>query len=88
MYEAKRPRRSEWEMRAPGRPAELKKRTQFGMLLAFLAFWAGVGMLHADDRFLWRSWGVRDGFTETYSYAVSMAPGEGAPTSATARYPR
>ena len=32
-------------------------------------------MLRADDRFLWRSWGVRDGFTETYSYALSTAPG-------------
>jgi signal transduction histidine kinase/DNA-binding response OmpR family regulator len=32
-------------------------------------------MLHADERFLWRSWGVRDGLAETYSYAVSMTPG-------------
>ena len=32
-------------------------------------------MLPADDRFLWRSWGVRDGLTETYSYALSRAPG-------------
>jgi len=29
-------------------------------------------MLRADDRFLWRSWGARDGFTESYSYALSM----------------
>jgi len=27
-----------------------------------------------DDRILWRSWGVRDGFTETYSYAMSVTP--------------
>ena len=44
------------------------------VFLAFLALWAGAGLLHADDRFLWRSWGVRDGFTETYSFAVSMTP--------------
>ncbi|HEV3197641.1 MAG TPA: response regulator [Bryobacteraceae bacterium] len=50
-------------------------RTQIGVLLAFLAFWVGAGMLHADDRFLWRSWGVRDGLTETYSFAVSGVPG-------------
>ena len=53
----------------------MKKPTQTRRLLAFLVLWAaGVGMLHADDRFLWRSWGVRDGFTETYSYAVSRTP--------------
>src|SRR5260370_41720450 len=48
------------------------------MLLALLTLGAGTGMLHADDRFLWRSWGMRDGFAETYSYAVSMTPGAGA----------
>jgi len=32
-------------------------------------------MLHADERFWWRSWGVRDGLAETYSYAVSLMPG-------------
>ncbi len=37
-----------------------------------------MGMLHADDRYLWRSWGVRDGLAETYSYRVSMTPGGGA----------
>ena len=47
---------------------------QTRMLLAFLILWAGAGRLHADDRFLWRSWGVRDGFSETYSYAVSVMP--------------
>ena len=53
----------------------MKKPTQTRRLLAFLVLWAaGVGMLHADDRFLWRSWNVRDGFTETYSYAVSRRP--------------
>ncbi|MCU1238837.1 MAG: hypothetical protein JWP63_6804 [Candidatus Solibacter sp.] len=30
--------------------------------------------LRADDSLFWRSWGVRDGFTETYSYALSMSP--------------
>jgi signal transduction histidine kinase/CheY-like chemotaxis protein/streptogramin lyase len=53
----------------------MKKRIQIGMLLAFLSLWAGAGILHADDRFLWRSWGVREGLAETYSYAVSIAPG-------------
>src|SRR5579872_2173898 len=52
----------------------MKKRLQFGIFLAFLGLGAGPGMLRADDRFLWRSWGVRDGFTETYSFAVSMTP--------------
>jgi hypothetical protein len=28
----------------------------------------------ADDGVSWRSWGVRDGLAETYSYAVSMTP--------------
>ena len=53
----------------------MKKPTQIEILFAFLTLWAGTGMLYADDRFLWRSWQVRDGFTETYSYAVSMTPG-------------
>ena len=53
----------------------MTKRRQFGMLLAFLNFWAGAGMLRADDRSLWRSWGVGDGFTETYSYVVSATEG-------------
>src|ERR1700680_3189713 len=53
----------------------MKKRIQLRMLLAFLTLWAGTGMLHADDRFLWRSWGVRDGLAETYSYTVSMTAG-------------
>ena len=57
------------------RLAARKKRRQFGMLLAFLTLWAGAAMLHADDRLLWRSWGVRDGFTETYSYVVSITEG-------------
>ena len=42
--------------------------------LAFLAVGIGTGMLQADDRFLWRSWGERDGFTESYSFAISMTP--------------
>ena len=53
----------------------MKKRIQIGMLLAFLSLWASAGILHGDDRFLWRSWGVREGLAETYSYAVSIAPG-------------
>ena len=44
------------------------------VFLAFLAVGAGAGTLQADDRFLWRSWGVRDGFTESYSFAISMTP--------------
>ncbi len=27
-----------------------------------------------DDSLLWRSWGVRDGFAETYTYRVTVAP--------------
>jgi signal transduction histidine kinase/CheY-like chemotaxis protein/HPt (histidine-containing phosphotransfer) domain-containing protein len=53
----------------------MKMRIQAGLLLTFLTLAAGTGMLHADDRFLWRSWGVRDGFAETWSYAVSKMPG-------------
>ena len=52
----------------------MKKRIQIGLLLAFLTLWAGAGMLRADDRWLWRSWGVRDGLSETYSYTMSMMP--------------
>jgi hypothetical protein len=51
-----------------------RKCAQRGIILAFLILWAGAGLLHADERFQWRSWGVRDGLTETYSYAVSMTP--------------
>jgi hypothetical protein len=52
----------------------MKKLARIGMLPAFLVFGAGVRMLSADDRFLWRSWGVRDGFPETCSYVLSMGP--------------
>jgi ligand-binding sensor domain-containing protein len=52
----------------------MNKPIRIGMLLALLVFWAGTRILPADDRFLWRSWGVRDGFTETYSFAVSRGP--------------
>src|ERR1039457_1381847 len=52
----------------------MNQRVPAGMLLAFLTLWAGAGRLHADDRFLWRSWGVRDGLSETYSRAVSVMP--------------
>jgi signal transduction histidine kinase/CheY-like chemotaxis protein len=55
--------------------AATKKRIQAGTILAFLALAAGTGMLHADDRYLWSSWGVRDGLAETYSYAISMTAG-------------
>ena len=54
----------------------MKKETL--VFLAFLPIGAGAGMLQADDRFLWRSWGVRDGFTESYSFAISMTPQGGA----------
>jgi signal transduction histidine kinase/CheY-like chemotaxis protein len=30
--------------------------------------------LHADDRFLWRTWGVKDGFVETYASAIAVSP--------------
>ena len=53
----------------------MTKPIQFKLLLAFLTVAAGTGMLRADDRFLWRSWGVRNGFAETWSYAVSMTAG-------------
>src|ERR1700722_16874475 len=53
----------------------MKKPIQVGMFFALLTFWASGSLLHADDRFLWRSWGVRDGVTETYSYTVSRTPG-------------
>src|SRR5580692_2352925 len=53
----------------------MSKRIQAGLLLAVLTVAAGTGLLRADDRFLWRSWGVRDGFAETWSYRVSMTPG-------------
>ena len=52
----------------------MKKRIQRGMLLVVLSLLAGAGKLDADERILWRSWGARDGFTETYSYAVSVTP--------------
>ena len=53
----------------------MKKPTQIGMFLALAMLWAGVGTLRADDRFMWRYWGVRDGFAETYAYNLSVAPG-------------
>lgn len=53
----------------------MKARTTIGALAALLAFWAASGGLRADDEFLWRSWGVHDGFAETYSYAISAAQG-------------
>src|SRR5580658_9780026 len=56
----------------------MTKSVKFGACLALLTFASGALALHADDRFLWRSWGARDGFTETYSFAVSMTPGGGA----------
>jgi signal transduction histidine kinase/CheY-like chemotaxis protein len=37
-----------------------------------------IATVHAEDRFMWRSWGVRDGFSETYSFAVSKTQGESA----------
>jgi len=58
------------------RVAAMKKETL--VFLAFLPIGAGAGVLQADDRFLWRSWGVRDGFTESYSFAISMTPQGGA----------
>ncbi len=52
----------------------MRTRNQIGIFLVFLSILPGAGKLRADDRILWRSWGVRDGFTETYSYAVSATP--------------
>lgn len=46
--------------------------------MACLAVAAGVVQLRAEDRFAWRSWGVREGLTETYSFALSVTPGQGA----------
>jgi hypothetical protein len=53
----------------------MKKPIQIKMILTFLTLGAGTGILYADERLLWRSWGVRDGLTETYSRAVSVTPG-------------
>lgn len=44
--------------------------------LLFALAWilaAGLG-LHADDRVLWRTWGVKDGFVETYTSAIAVSP--------------
>src|SRR5450755_3317877 len=51
----------------------MKKYLKIGLLIALPAIW--TGMLRADDRHVWRSWGVRSGFTETYSVSVSKTPG-------------
>ncbi len=45
--------------------------------VAFLALYAKA-VLGADERFLWRSWGVRDGFAKTYSRTISWSPEGGA----------
>src|SRR5579862_8628593 len=54
--------------------AKPNKTLQFAVLFAIPALLIGARVLHADDRFFWRSWGARDGFAETYSYAVSVSP--------------
>jgi signal transduction histidine kinase/CheY-like chemotaxis protein len=44
--------------------------------LLFAATWllaASCG-LQADDRFLWRTWGVKDGFVETYTSSIAVSP--------------
>ncbi len=53
-------------------------RLKTGILLACLTLTAGTAELRSDDRFAWRSWSVREGLTETYSFALSMTPGRGA----------
>src|SRR5580692_5220955 len=35
---------------------------------------AASGVVRADDQVNWRSWGVRDGFAETYAYRLSATP--------------
>lgn len=53
----------------------MNQRLRARLGLALLMLCAGPGMLHADERLLWRSWGVREGLTETYSRAISIMPG-------------
>ncbi len=42
--------------------------------IAVLVTCTAAGLLRADDRPLWRSWGVRDGLAETYTYRLSVTP--------------
>jgi ligand-binding sensor domain-containing protein len=42
--------------------------------VAVLVFCTAAAALRADDQVLWRSWGVRDGFAETYTYRLSLTP--------------
>ena len=43
-----------------------------GRLVAVIVMCAATGLLHGDDQGLWRTWGVRDGFAETYTYRLSV----------------
>src|SRR5579863_892708 len=51
------------------------KRGRFHLrFVTALAVCVCAGWLRADDQVLWRTWGVRDGFAETYTYRLSVAP--------------
>ena len=43
-----------------------------GRVVALIVSCAGIGLLQGDDQGLWRTWGVRDGFAETYTYRLSV----------------
>jgi len=44
-------------------------------LAAVLVIGTAAALLRADDQDLWRSWAVRDGLAETYTYRLSVTPG-------------
>jgi signal transduction histidine kinase/CheY-like chemotaxis protein len=52
--------------------ALLKPRSRWPLFAVWL-FAASCG-LHADDRFLWRTWGVKDGFVESYASSIDALP--------------
>jgi signal transduction histidine kinase/CheY-like chemotaxis protein len=43
-------------------------------LVAVLVMSTLAGWVFADDQVLWRTWGVRDGLAETYTYRLSVTP--------------
>src|ERR1700761_6950436 len=50
------------------------ERTSFRSFLVLLVLGSAAGSLRADQRSWWRSWSVRDGFAETYSFAINLTP--------------
>jgi signal transduction histidine kinase/CheY-like chemotaxis protein len=51
----------------------MKKWNASWRFLTVLVVCTGAGWLRADDQVLWRTWGVREGFAETYTYRLSVA---------------